>query len=64
MNESECAFYFAIKHDQSPGDNIGYKKFPLGKNEVGKSVLKAAQNYYVGNTGISKVFDSDLLVIV
>ena len=47
MNESKSLFYFAIKHQQNPGDNIWTKKFPLGKNEVRKPPLKAAQNYSV-----------------
>ena len=44
--------------------NIWTKKFPSGKNEVGKPLLKATQNYSVGKACISKVLDSDVLVIV
>ena len=32
MNEPESSFYFTNKHQQNPGDNIWYKKFPSGKN--------------------------------
>ena len=42
MNETESAFYFAIKHQQNSGDNTWTKKSPLGKNEVGKPLLKTA----------------------
>ena len=63
-NESESAFYFAIKHQQNLGDNIWTKKSPFGKNEVGKPLLKVAQNYSVGKTCISKLLDSDVPVIV
>ena len=64
MNEPETTFYFAIKHQKNPSDNIWTKKFPLRKNEVGKLLLKAAQNYSVRKTCISKIFDSDVPVIV
>ena len=64
MNEPESSLYFAIKHQQNPGDNIWTKKSPLGKNEVGKPLLKAAQNYSVRKTCISKLLDSDVPVIV
>ena len=63
-NEPESAFYLGIKHQQNPGDNIWTKKSPLGKNEVGKPLLKAAQNYSVRKTCISKLLDSDVPVIV
>ena len=53
-DEPESAFYFAIKHEQNPGDNIWYKKSLFGKNEVGEPLLKAAQNYSVHKTGNSK----------
>ena len=64
MNEPESSFYFTIKHLQNPGDNIWYKKSPLGKNEVGKPLLKAAQNNSVCKIGISNLLDLDILVIV
>ena len=64
MNEPESAFYFAIKHQQNPSHNIWTKKSPLAKNEVGKSLLKAAQNYSVRKTCVSKLLDSDEPVIV
>ena len=64
MNEPESSFYFTNKHQQNPGGNISYKKSLLGKNEVGKLLLKAAQNNYVRRTCTSKLFDSDVPVIV
>ena len=64
MNKPESAFYFAIKRQQNPGDNIWTKKSPLGKNEVGKPVLKAAQNYSARKICISNQLDSDVPVIV
>ena len=63
-NEPESAFYFAIKHQQNLGGNICTKKSPLGKNELGKALLKAAQNNSVRKTCISKLLDSDVSVIV
>ena len=64
MNEPESAFYLAIKHQQNPGDKIWTKKSHLGKIEVGKPLLKAAQNYSVCKIGTSKLLDSDVPVIV
>ena len=64
MNEPESSFYFAIKHQQNTGGNIWSKKSPLAKNEVGKPLLKAVQNYSVHKTCISKLLDSDVPVIV
>ena len=56
--------YFTNEHQQNPGDNIWYKKSPLGKNEVVKLLLKAAQNNSVRTTYISKLLDSDIHMIV
>ena len=64
MNETESLFYFTNKHQQDPGNNIWYKKSPLGKNEVEKLLLKAAQNNSVRRICISKLLDSDVPVIV
>ena len=64
MNEPESPFYFTIKHQQNPGDNIWNKKSPLGNNEVGKPLLKAARNSSIHITCISKLPDSDVPVIV
>ena len=64
MNEPESSFYFTNKHQQNPGGNISYKKSPLRKNEVGKLLLKAAQNISVRRTCISKLLDSNVPVIV
>ena len=64
MNEPGSSLYFANKHQENPGDNIWYKKSPLGKNEVGKLLLKADQNKFICRTCISKLLDSDVPVIV
>ena len=64
MNEPESSFYFTNKHQLNPADNIWYKKSSLEKNEIGKPLLKAAQNNSVRRTWISKLLDSDLPVIV
>ena len=64
MNELEFSLYFTNKHQQNPGYNIWFKKSPLGKNEVGKLLLKAAQNNSIRRTCISKLLDSDVPVIV
>ena len=64
MNEPESAFFLAIKHQQNSGDHNWTKKSPFKKNEVGKALLKAAQNYSVRKTCISKLLDSDVPVIV
>ena len=63
-NEPESTFYFAIKHQQNPGDNNWTKKSPLEKNEVGKPLLQATQNYSVRKTYILKPLDSDVPVII
>ena len=59
-------FILKLEHPQRLliGNNIWYKKSPLGKNEVRKPLLKAAQNNSIRRTCISKVFDSDLPVIM
>ena len=64
MNEPESLFYFTKKYQQNPVDDICYNKSPLEKNEVGKVLLKAAQNNFVRRTCISKLLDSDVPVIV
>ena len=64
MNEPESSFYFTNKHQQNPGDNIWYKKSPLGKNEVGKLLLKVTQTNSVHRSCVSKLLDSDVPVIV
>ena len=64
MNEPESSSYFTNKYQQNPGDNISYKKSPVEKNEVGKLLLKAAQNHSVRRTYTSKLLDSDVPVFV
>ena len=44
ISEPESSFYFAIKHQQNPNDNIWHKKSSLGADEVVKLLLKTAQN--------------------
>lgn len=71
MNQPESPFYLAIKHQRNPNDNIWYKRSPLGKNEIGKLLSKAAQNaglpgrvtnHSVRKTCISRLLDSDVPV--
>ena len=64
MDEPESAFYFAIEHQPNPDHNIWYKKSPFGKNDAGKPLMKAAQNYSVRKTCTSKQLNSDVPVIV
>ena len=64
MKKPESAFYFAMKLQQNPHESIRTKKSPLRKNEVGKPLLKAVQNYSVSKTCISKLLDSDVPVTV
>ena len=64
MNEPESSFYFTNKHQLNPGNNIWYKKSPLGKKKLGKALLKAALNNSVPRTSISNLLYSELPVIV
>jgi integrase len=71
MNQPEARFYLAVKHKRNPNDNIWYKRSPLGKNEIGKLLSKAAQNvglpgrvtnHSVRKTCVSRLLDSDVPV--
>ena len=44
MNDQESSFYFPIKHQQNPNNNIWHQKSLLGKKEVVKLLLETAQN--------------------
>ena len=59
----------AVKHQRKAADSVWYKKGPLGKNEIGKLLTKAAQNaglsgrvtnHSVRKTCISRLLDSDV----
>ena len=59
----------AVKHQRKATDAVWYKKSPLGKNEIGKLLTKAAQNagfpgrvtnHSVRKTCISRLLDSDV----
>jgi hypothetical protein len=43
MKQPDSSFFLAIKHRRQPGSQIWYNKFPLGKNEIGKFLSKAAK---------------------
>ena len=69
MNQPEAPFYLAGKHQRKATDAVWYKKSPLGKNEIGKLLTKAAQNaglpgrvtnHSVRKTCISRLLDSDV----
>lgn len=69
MNQPEAPFYLAVKHKRKATDEVWYKKSPLGKNEIGKLLTKAAQNaglpgrvtnHSVRKTCISRLLDSDV----
>ena len=69
MNQPEAPFYLAVKHQRKATDAVWYKKSPLGKNEIGKLLTKAAQNaglpgrvtnHSVRKTCISRLLDSDV----
>ena len=69
MNQPEAPFYLAVKHQRKATDAVWYKKSPLGKNEIGKLLTKAAQNaglpgrvtnHSVQKTCISRLLDSDV----
>ena len=69
MNQPEAPFYLAIKHQRKATDAVWYKNSPLGKNEIGKLLTKAAQNaglpgrvtnHSVRKTCISRLLDSDV----
>ena len=64
MIEAESSFCLTNKHQQNPGDNIWYNKYPLGKSKVGKPLSKAVQNNSVHRTCNSNLLDSDVPVIV
>ena len=69
MNQLEAPFYLAVKHQRKATDALWCKKSPLGKNEIGKLLTKAAQNaglpgrvtnHSVRKTCISRLLDSDV----
>ena len=69
MNQPEAPFYLAVKHQRKATDAVWYKKRPLGKNEIGKLLTKAAKNaglpgrvtnHLVQKTCISRLLDSDV----
>ncbi|KAK3715342.1 hypothetical protein QZH41_001343 [Actinostola sp. cb2023] len=51
MLNPESPFYLAINHKRNPTSNVWYCKSPLGKNEIGNLLSKAAKR--VGLTGNS-----------
>jgi len=71
MNSSDSPFYLAINHRRKPNDNTWYMKAPLGKNEIGNLLKKAAEraglqgnitNHSVRKTCISRLMDAEVPV--
>ncbi|CAB3979080.1 zinc finger MYM-type 2-like [Paramuricea clavata] len=69
MKQLDSSFFLAINHRRQPGSQIWYNKAPLGKNENGKFLLKAAKaaklsgnitNPSVRKTCISRLMDADI----
>ncbi|CAB4010056.1 zinc finger MYM-type 2-like, partial [Paramuricea clavata] len=69
MKQPDSSFFLAINHRRQPGSQIWYNKAPLGKNEIGKFLSKAAKaaklpgnitNHSVRKTCISRLMDADI----
>lgn len=69
MKTPDSPFYLAINHKRKPDNPIWYCKSPLGKNEIGKFLVKAAQhagiqgnisNHSVRKTCISRLMEADV----
>jgi hypothetical protein len=72
MNIADAPFFLAVRHgNRHQNNNIWYMKSPLGKNEIGKFLCKAAQNaglqrdggklsnHSVRKTSISRLLDAN-----
>lgn len=72
MNTADAPFFLAVRHgNRHQNNNIWYMKSPLGKNEIGKFVRKAAENaglqraggklsnHSVRKTSISRLLDAN-----
>ena len=51
MKKPDSPFYLAVRHHRKPTDTIWYMKSPLGKNEIGKFMVKAAEKAGLGSSG-------------
>jgi hypothetical protein len=69
MEQPDFSFFLAINHRRKPGSQIWYNKVPLGKNEIGKFLSKAAKaakmpgnitNHSVRKTCISGLMDANI----
>jgi hypothetical protein len=69
MKQPDSSFFLAINHRCQSGSQIWYNKAPLGKNEIGKFLSKAAKaaklpgnvtNHSVRKTCISRLMDADI----
>lgn len=72
MNTADAPFFLAIRHgNRRENNDVWYKKCPLGKNEIGKFLTKAADNaglqrsgakvsnHSVRKTSISRLLDAN-----
>ena len=69
MKTLEAPFFLAINHQRKTDSPVWYRRAPLGKNEIGKFISKAARNAGIeGNitnhsdrkTCISRLMDGDI----
>ncbi len=69
MKDPEAPFFLAINHKRKPENPVWYQKSPLGKNEIGKFLSKAAKNagiegnisnHSVRKTCVSRLMDADI----
>ena len=69
MKQPDSPFFLAVNHRRQPSSQIWYTKAPLGKNEIGKFLSKAAKaaklpgnitNHSVRKTCISRLMDADI----
>ena len=69
MKTPEAPFFLAINHQRKTDNPVWYRRAPLGKNEIGKFLSKAATNagiegnitnHSVRKTCISRLMDADI----
>ena len=69
MKHPEAPFFLAVNHKRKPENPVWYQKAPLGKNEIGKFLSKAAKragiegnitNHSVRKTCVSRLMDADI----
>ena len=71
MKRPEAPFFLAINHKRKPADPVWYSRVPLGKNEIGEFLTKAAKGaglpgnvtkHSVRKTCISRLMDAEVPV--